>query len=464
MLYNFDDTIAAVATPAGRSGIGIVRVSGRDALKIVENVVKLSTGKSFLSVETHTIHHGWVRNAAAVIDEVLVNVMCGPHSYTGEDTAEISGHGNSVTLRRILELCLGAGARMAGPGEFTYRAFVNGRLDLAKAEAVADLIAGKTERAARAAANQLQGTLSNMIGAWRAKLLDLAARVEAALDYAEEDISFATRDEIRAALEQLAGELAGLRATAARGRILREGARVAIVGAPNTGKSSLLNALLLRERSIVTDIAGTTRDLIEESLDIGGIPVVIIDTAGLRRHTDDPVEKIGLERTAGCMAQADIILWILDSSRPFCEHERHIGELLGNCAADKKILLILNKCDLPPAITRGDAETLFPGAKDVISISALNRIGLETFERALALALDAEGPDEPVLVNARQGRALEQAGQAASNALEALDADESEELIAFHLREALNALGNITGETTPEEILSQIFEKFCVGK
>ncbi|OGS24351.1 MAG: tRNA uridine-5-carboxymethylaminomethyl(34) synthesis GTPase MnmE [Elusimicrobia bacterium RIFOXYB2_FULL_50_12] len=464
MQYNFDDTIAAVATPAGRSGIGIVRVSGRDALKIVENVVKLSRGKSFLSVETHTIHHGWVRNAAAVIDEVLVNVMCGPHSYTGEDTAEISGHGNSVTLRRILELCLGAGARMAGPGEFTYRAFVNGRLDLAKAEAVADLIAGKTERAARAAANQLQGTLSNMIGAWRAKLLDLAARVEAALDYAEEDISFATRDEIRAALEQLAGELAGLRATAARGRILREGARVAIVGAPNTGKSSLLNALLLRERSIVTDIAGTTRDLIEESLDIGGIPVVIIDTAGLRRHTDDPVEKIGLERTAGCMAQADIILWILDSSRPFCEHERHIGELLGNCAADKKILLILNKCDLPPAITRGDAETLFPGAKDVISISALNRIGLETFERALALALDAEGPDEPVLVNARQGRALEQAGQAASNALEALDADESEELIAFHLREALNALGNITGETTPEEILSQIFEKFCVGK
>ena len=464
MLYDFDDTIAAVATPAGQSGIGVVRVSGRDALAVVEKVVKLSSDKSIFSVATHTIHHGWAHNAADIVDEVLVAVMRGPHSYTGEDVAEISGHGNSVTLQLILQLCLGAGARMAGPGEFTYRAFTNGRLDLARAEAVADLVAGKTERAARAAAHQLQGTLSKMVRAWRDKLLDLAARVEAALDYAEEDISFATRDEIRSKLVELARELAGLRMTASRGRILREGARVAIVGAPNTGKSSLLNALLLRERSIVTDIAGTTRDLIEESLDIGGIPVVIIDTAGLRRHTDDPVEKIGIERTAGCIAQADIILWILDSSRPFCEHEQHIGELLGSHAAGKKILLILNKCDLTTAITAPQAKTLFPRAMSVAEISALNRTGLETFERALLLALGAEGPDEPVLINARHGQALEHAGQAVEDALKSLESGESEELLAFHLHEALNALGEITGETAPEEILSTIFKKFCVGK
>ncbi|MHB9154757.1 MAG: tRNA uridine-5-carboxymethylaminomethyl(34) synthesis GTPase MnmE [Endomicrobiales bacterium] len=466
MLYSLEDTIVALSTPLGRSGLGVVRLSGPRSLETVEKLFTPAGNKTLSSAPSHVLIHGWLSDGERAIDEVMVGLMRGPHSYTGEDVVEISAHGGPVLLRRIVHACLSCGARPAGPGEFTFRAFINGRMDLSRAEAVADLIESKTERAAEAALQQLKGALSKKTAAFRQGLLDLLSHLEVALDHAEEDIPFLSKEEILRRLSGLKDDVAGLRASASRGKMLREGVKVAIIGKPNAGKSSLLNALLERERAIVTDIPGTTRDVIEETLDCRGIPLVVMDTAGLREHCQDPVEKIGQERTREAIRAADLVLWLLDASAPLAEADRLIGRLVGALNKEQKLVVAWNKVDQKPLLSEDEAKALCPADAPRVRISALNRDGLSGLEDAILRCLDAGGApaSEPFLINERHCNALEKTGAALSEALAAVNAGSSEEFIAFHVREALDALGEITGETATDEILRTIFSRFCLGK
>jgi len=463
MPFHSEDTIAAISTPMGRGGLGVIRLSGPLALAVTDSLFFSPDKQPLSTMTTHTLRYGWIKDGDGnTVDEVIVSLMRSPRSYTGEDVVEISAHGGPVVLKRILALCLARGARPARPGEFTFRAFLSGRIDLARAEAVADLIASRTEQAAQAAAEQLKGVLSKRVLAWRSLLIDLVAALEVALDYGEEDIVFLTPDEIAERLTLLRYEMAKILETAARGKLLREGAKTAIIGKPNAGKSSLLNALLEKDRAIVTDIPGTTRDIIEETLDCQGIPVVIIDTAGLRQHTLDPVEKLGQEKTVACIRSSDVVLWLLDAGEPISETDRYIGDLLHSMDACRKTIVVLNKID------RG--EHAGPELEKVASslpqvrVSALKRQGLQELEQAILSLLDSSPKEEPLVTNVRHQDALVRSGKAIDEALQAVERKEPEEFIALHLREALSALGEITGETATEEILATIFSKFCVGK
>jgi tRNA modification GTPase len=457
MSYAVDDTIAAIATARGPSGIGIVRLCGPDARGILSKLFRHSNKPLPPDWPSHTILHGYIADNGRTVDEVLVTYFKAPSSYTGDDTVEIAAHGSPVILDELVRLCCREGARPARPGEFTFRAFANGKMDLAAAEAVADIIAAKTGRAAAAAVRQLQGGLSHTIEAWRTKLVDLLAAVEVSLDYGDENIRFLRPDEIRDRITTLSADIDVLLATAAKGMRLRNGLRVSIAGSPNVGKSSLLNALLERDRAIVSDIPGTTRDIIEELLDIQGIPVVIADTAGLREHTTDPLEKHGHERTTRSLETADIILWLTDTSRPLSPEDIYVRDTLKNYAA--KIIPVGNKIDLP------QRETIVPALK----ISTKTGEGIKDLESAIASTANAAAPDsdEPLLTSSRHQDALLRAQRAlheASTLFNHAPDDVEEVLVAEHLRAALSALGEITGATTPEDILENIFSRFCVGK
>jgi tRNA modification GTPase len=410
------------------------------------------------------VHHGRIFDGDRLIDEVMLALMRAPRTATGDDVVEITAHGGPVVLEHIVQLCRRHGARLAARGEFTFRAFIHRKLDLAQAEAVADLIDSKTSLGAEAALTQLSGTLSSRVQAFRSKLIDLLAQLEVALDYAEENIQFIAPPELAAALTALQQDIASLSQTAAKGKFLRDGLRAAIVGRPNAGKSSLLNALLERDRAIVTAIPGTTRDVLEELLDVRGIPVILMDTAGLRAHTADPVEAIGHDRTRTALAQADIVLWVIDATTPLSDEDRYIAALLTEKNKTKSTVILLNKCDQSRALPDTAVAGLVPGARP-LAISALTRQGLEQIEEALVRAADtgAPAPDIP-LVNARHRAALERTAHALAEAQAAAKSGATEEIIAFHLREALNILGEITGETTTDEILDNIFSHFCVGK
>jgi len=463
-MVSLDDTIAAISTPTGEGGIGIVRMSGPQAPVILRHLFSPGapqrSNADACDLEPYHLHYGHFTDPATgeVVDEVLVVHMPSPRTYTRQDVVEIDAHGGIVAVRRILALCLEGGARLAEPGEFTLRAFLNGRIDLAQAEAVLDVVRAKTDRALQTAVGQLAGRLSERVQSVRALLLDVLAHVEAGLDLLADELP--ARD-VAADLGQAVAQLQALLASADRGIIYRQGVRAAIVGRPNVGKSSLLNCLLRTSRAIVTDIPGTTRDTLEETLNLEGVPVVLVDTAGIAAVTDDPIERLGIERSRRALDQADLAVLVLDASEPLTDADRAIADLIG-C---KPAIVVLNKTDLVrPGEDRGPAAVLTTPA---VSISALTGQGIDTLEEAIVetvLSGQVAAPDVPVVSNPRHkerlSRALEHVGAALATAQAGLTAD----LVAIDLAAAVHALGQVTGQTTSDDLLENIFSRFCVGK
>jgi len=456
------ETIAAVATPAGEGAIAIIRLSGRDAVKIAESVFR---GRKRLSeARSHSLMHGRIVSAdGKTIDDVLVGVMRAPRSYTGEDVVEVNCHGGPVVVQTVYNTLIAAGARPAEPGEFTKRAFLNGRLDLAQAEAVIDLVRAKSPKGLEVAAKQLEGELSARIQAVRAEILNLLAHIQVLIDYPEEGIAELGEGEALARVEKASAAVAQLLAGAEAGRVYREGVRAAIVGRPNVGKSSILNALLREERAIVTDIAGTTRDTIEERAVLGGVSFVLTDTAGLR-ETDDPVERIGVDRTKRALKGADVILVILDGSEPLAPEDVEVLELA--CEEEIPKVIAVNKSDRPQRL---DVESLgrWAGPLRPVRVSALSGEGLEALEKALAEAASGgtAGAGDAVLVTrARHRAALERAARALADARRTIEGGYTADVLGVDLQEALEALGQITGESVGDEVVAEIFAQFCVGK
>jgi len=454
-----DDTIAAIATPLGEGGLAVVRVSGAQALVVADRCFVPAGRKSAKPSDapTHTIHLGHIARNGRSVDEVLLAVMRAPRTFTREEVVEISCHGGLLPAKMVLETLLENGARLAEPGEFTRRAFLNGRIDLAQAEAVADLIHSRTELALRAAHEQLAGKLSQRINALRDQMLGSLAHVEAHIDFPEEDIAPDTKEQLIGRLEGGAAFMEELLRTANEGQILRRGIRAAIIGRPNAGKSSLLNQLLGHDRAIVSAIPGTTRDTIEETANIRGLPVVFIDTAGLREARDD-IEVEGIRRSRQSSRKAEFILHVFDASERLTEADsNYLAEF-----ADKRRLLVRNKIDLP-------AQLVMPPGLDapVLDVSSLTGQGIEALKDAIkelswSGQINAEMLE--VMINSRHQDALNRARTATLRTVEALRVGETLELAAMDLRIAVNAVGEIVGKTTTEDLLDMIFSQFCIGK
>lgn len=454
-----EDTIAAVSTPPGEGGIAVIRVSGAQALNVVERVFLPSRAKGgLLSTPSHTLRHGWVVDPenGEKVDEVLIAVMRAPHTYTGEDVVEISCHGGRLVPRRILEVLLKTGARLAAPGEFTRRAFLHGRLDLSQAEAVADIIRASTDRALRAAIRHLEGELGNRIRQLRDQLLDVLAHLEAEVDFPEDDVPEVSRAEILEKIGAIRIAIEHLYQTASHGRLLREGVGTVIIGRPNVGKSSLLNRLLQTERAIVTEEPGTTRDVLEETLDLEGIPFRLIDTAGLRK-AEGRAEQIGIERAHRALAEADLVLFVVDASQPLTEEDRAIMRLL----AEKKGLVILNKCDQP---LRVETVALQELGWPMVRASMLTGEGLAQIEAEMVRLAAGEMRDDLLVTNVRHQAALGRALEGLSQAEKTLNEGWPPDLASVDLRAALTALGEITGQSVDTEVVDRIFARFCVGK
>ena len=454
-----DDTIAAIATPLGEGGLAVVRLSGTGALTVADKSF-LPSGKNSLkpsAAGSHTIQYGNIVGDGKVIDEVLLAILRAPRTFTREDTVEISCHGGLLPAKLVLDTLLKNGARLAEPGEFTRRAFLNGRIDLAQAEAVADLIHSRTELALSAANEQLAGKLSQRINQLRDDLMLTLAHVEAHIDFPDEDIAPDTRDKLLQRLENGIAFMDELLRTANEGQILRRGIRAAILGRPNAGKSSLLNQLLGRDRAIVSPIAGTTRDTIEETANIRGLPVVFIDTAGLREARDE-IEVEGIRRSRQSLVEAEFILHVLDASQPLTEaDESYLAEFAG-----KKRILVRNKTDLPEKINL--PQNL---AVPVVSVCCVNGQGIEKLKDTIKeLVWTGEITAEmlQVTINSRHQDALNRARAMTRQATDALRAGATLELVAMDLRIAANAVGEIVGKTTTEDLLDSIFSTFCIGK
>ena len=451
---NLDDTIAAIATPLGEGGLAVLRVSGPDALAIAD---KIFDGKDRPSeASSHTLHFGKIVREGRTIDEVLLAILRAPRTFTREDTIEISCHGGILPAKLILDAILENGARAAEPGEFTRRAFLNGRIDLTQAEAVADLIHSRTELALAAANEQLAGQLSRRINRLRDDLLHILAHVEAHIDFPDEDIEPDTREQLLRRLEEGLAFIAQLLQTANEGQILRRGIRAAIIGRPNSGKSSLLNQLLGRDRAIVSPIPGTTRDTIEETANVRGLPVVFIDTAGLREARDE-IEIEGIRRSRQSLAQAELILHVLDASQPLTNDD----EIYFTEFAEKKRVLVRNKIDLP--IQCQLPANLTPA----VDISCTSGQGVESLKDAIkAMVWSGEIKAEmlQVTINSRHQDALNRSRAAALRTAEALRDNATLELVALDLRIAVAAVGEIVGKTTTEDLLDSIFSQFCIGK
>ncbi len=454
-----DATIAAIATPLGEGGLAVVRISGASAFAVADKCF-LPVGKSSLkpsAAPTHTIQFGKIIRDGTVIDEVLLAVLRAPRTFTREDTVEISCHGGLLPAKLVLDALLVSGARQAEPGEFTKRAFLNGRIDLAQAEAVADLIHSRTELALAAANEQLAGKLSQRINQLRDDLMLILAHIEAHLDFPEEDISPDTKDKLLQRLENGVAFMDELLRTADEGQILRRGIRAAIVGRPNAGKSSLLNQLLGRDRAIVSHLPGTTRDTIEETANIRGIPVVFIDTAGLRESQDE-IEREGVRRSRESLAQAEFILHVLDASESLtAADEKYLAEF-----ADKKRIIVRNKTDLPWKLYLPD--NLSDPTVDVCSVSGQGIEPLKDVIKSLVWAGKIKAEMLQVAINSRHQDALKRARSATRQAGDALRNDLTLELVTIDLRIAANAVGEVVGKTTTEDLLDSIFSTFCIGK
>jgi tRNA modification GTPase len=478
MNFEFDDTIAAIATPLGEGGLAIVRLSGAGAFAVADKCFT-PVGKSSLTpsaAATHTIHYGKIMRRGQVVDEVLLAVMRAPRTYTREHTVEVSCHGGLLPAKLVLDTLLENGARLAQPGEFTQRAFLNGRLDLAQAEAVVDVIRSQTELALAAANEQLAGKLSQRINQLRDEMMTTLAHLEAHLDFPDEDIAPDTKEQLLARLERGEAFMDELLRTAPEGQILRRGIRAAIVGRPNAGKSSLLNQLLGHDRAIVSALPGTTRDTIEETANVRGIPVVFVDTAGLRETTDE-VESEGVRRSRAALAKAELILHVLDTSEPLTSaDEKYLTEFAG-----KKRILIRNKIDLPAKLVlpRELAETTSAwsagsAASDprrnqtpLVDVCCLTGTGIESLKdtiKGLIWSGEINADMGQAMINARHQDALRRAREATGLTIDALRADVSLEFVALDLRIAVNAVGEIVGKTATEDLLDSIFRQFCIGK
>ncbi len=453
------DTIAAISTPRGEGGIGIVRLSGKESLSILCEIFKPKSRRNVSELKSYTITYGHIYDGEKIVDEVLVSVMKGPHTYTREDIVEINCHGGYIITEKVLELVLKKGAKLAEPGEFTRRAFLNGRLDLTQAESVIDIIHGKTEKSITLSLNQLRGDLKEQITVLKKLLLDVAAHVNVVLDYPEEGIDEPLPANLRGNLETVIAETSKLIASYDKGKMIKEGVKTAIVGKPNVGKSSLLNSVLREERAIVTRIAGTTRDTIEEIVNIKGIPLVMIDTAGIR-ETDDEVENIGVQKSKSLIKNADLVLFVLDASRELAPEDIEIY----NTIESDKVIGILNKIDIERKINIEQ----FTKVKKWIEISALEKIGIEDLEDEIyeyVVSGQVEDSSEKlVITNVRHKSALEKTKKSVENILETIDMGYPMDLIAVDLNEALDSLSEVTGEISNEDLLDHIFSNFCVGK
>jgi tRNA modification GTPase len=472
LFASLDDTIAAVATAPGAAGLAVLRVSGAEALLVADAVFRGAT--PLAQAPGHTLHHGWAvwparGDAVAVcapphrLDEVVAAVFRAPRSYTREDVVELSCHGGELSARRVLAALLTSGARLARPGEFTLRAFLNGRIDLAQAEAVADLIHAETARAHELALAQLAGELSRRVEALAERVTDAVAEVEARVDFAEDVGGVEVPEHVIAAIAAVDRELAGLLAGAPYARAVREGVRVPLVGRPNVGKSSLFNALLGEARAIVTEVPGTTRDRVSEAIELAGIRVTVSDTAGLR-ETEDAVESLGVAHAREALAGCAVALWVVDGAAPLLAEDRRIaGEL-----ATKRVLVALNKCDQPAVTHAAEVEALLDGTpRRIVAVSATDGVGLDALRAALAELLGAGGAAGGVtgaLGNLRHAEALERARGALGRAARVAAERSPGEIVALELREALGALGEVTGRSVGADLLERIFSRFCVGK
>ena len=462
---NPDDTIAAIATPLGEGGLAVIRISGTKALAVADKaftpVGKNSRQPS--AADSHTIHYGKVMRAGKQVDEVLCAIMRAPRTFTREDIVEITCHGGILSTKMVLDTVLEAGARLALPGEFTQRAFLNGRLDLTQAEAVADLIHSRTELALSAANEQLAGKLSARINQLRDDLMHTLAHIEAHIDFPEEDIAPDTRANLEGRMERGVAFMDELLRTANEGQILRRGIRAAIIGRPNAGKSSLLNQLLGHDRAIVSPIAGTTRDTIEETANVRGIPVVFIDTAGLREAKDD-IESEGIRRSRESLVKAELILHVLDASEPLSDDD----EKLFSEFTDKKRILVRNKIDLPGQLVfKSEIRNPKSEIVTVVDVCSKTGVGLESLKdaiKSLVWSGNITAEMSQVTINSRHQDALRRAREAVQLALDALRADASLEFVALDLRIGANAVGEVVGKTTTEDLLDSIFSTFCLGK
>jgi tRNA modification GTPase TrmE len=455
-LTGWDDTIVALATPPGVGAIGVIRLSGRQAIEIVD---RLFPSKDLLAQPSHTLHVGTIREGDTALDEVVISLFKTPKSYTGENVVEISCHGSPFVQQQVIQACVHQGARIAKPGEFTQRAFLNGKLDLAQAEAVADLIASNTEASRRTALHNIRGGFSDRLKNLRERLIQFSALIELELDFSQEDVEFADRTQLFALLDEAQETTQHLANSFQLGNVIKNGVSVAIIGKPNAGKSTLLNTLLNENRAIVSDIAGTTRDTIEEVLNIDGILFRLIDTAGIREHTHDVIESIGMEKTLAKMAQADVVVYLFDVN------EMEVGELrtVINSLAGKKYLLVGNKVDL---IDEAAAREQFSGVAGVIFISARSNVGIEVLrERLVDQVLAGKvTADDTIVTNARHYHALNEVVDALADIRRGLEDKVPGDLVALDIRRCLHYLGEITGEITTEDQLGYIFSKFCIGK
>ncbi|MCC6095402.1 MAG: tRNA uridine-5-carboxymethylaminomethyl(34) synthesis GTPase MnmE [Eubacterium sp.] len=469
MTEKFEDTIAAISTAMAPSGIGIVRISGAEAPKIADRVYRSNKGKRLADQKGYTVHHGYIEDHGERIDEVLVMVLRAPHSYTGENTIEIDCHGGVLATRKVLEAVLHAGARPAEPGEFSKRAFLNGRMDLSQAEAVMDIISAKNDYALKSAQQQLAGSVSGEVREIRGKLLYETARIEAALDDPEHMSLDGYGEILRKAVLQQREKIQHLLMTADSGRLMQEGIKTVILGKPNAGKSSLLNLLLGEDRAIVTDIAGTTRDVLEEQINIRGITLRILDTAGIR-NAEDQIEKIGINRAIDQAKDADLILYVADSSVPLDENDHEIMTLMKG----KKAIILLNKSDLETVVTEDliRREMKNAGLQEndetvILGISAKNKQGLDQLEKQIE-KMFFNGKivfnDQIYITNARHKKALEDACESLGYVIKSIDEQMPEDFWSIDLMGAIDALGRITGETLGEDLVNEIFAKFCMGK
>lgn len=451
------DTICAISTAVGEAAIGVVRISGPETLTILQKVFKPQADRP---VKPWQMMYGHVVADGQTVDEVLAVHFKGPASYTREDMAEIQCHGGTVALKRVLRAVLKAGCRQAEPGEFTKRAFLSGRLDLSQAESIMDVIQAKTDLAFDTALNQLSGSLSGIVGSLRLKLFAMVTHLAVNIDYPEEDIEEITYVEIIPQVNECMDSVKQLLKDAGRGRILREGLKVALIGRPNVGKSSLMNALLQEERAIVTHIPGTTRDVIEEYLNVRGIPVRLMDTAGIR-ETDDPVERIGVEKSISRYQEADLVLTVLDASEPMTESDRDLLSRVG----DRQALVVLNKSDLPQVVREEEIRMLIPQAR-IIRTSAVETIGLAMLEdeiEALVSGGQVSG-GYSFVSNVRHQAILEQSLEHLQDVSESLERLEPYDLIEMELRGIYDLLGRITGDTVTDDLIDSVFSQFCLGK
>ncbi|PID67451.1 MAG: tRNA uridine-5-carboxymethylaminomethyl(34) synthesis GTPase MnmE [Fusobacteriales bacterium] len=456
------DTIAAISTPRGEGGISIVRISGTEAFEILEKIFK-PKNKEVKNLKNYSINYGHIidnkNNENKIIDEVLVSIMKAPNTYTKENIVEINCHGGFLITEKILEIVLKNGARIAEIGEFTKRAFLNGRIDLTQAEAVIDIIHGKTEKSLSLSLNQLRGDLKDKISTIKKSILDLAAHINVVLDYPEEGIEDPIPSNLVENIKKAEEEIRDLVLSYDKGKIIKDGIKTAIIGKPNVGKSSILNSLLREERAIVTHVAGTTRDIIEEVININGIPLLLVDTAGIRK-TDDVVENIGVSKSKDLINKADLILYVVDMSKELEEEDFEIYNSINN----EKVIGILNKSDIKTNINIEKLDKI----KNWIEISALSKMGIEDLEKKIYKFIIDENVDDSsqkfILTNVRHKSALEKTKEALDNILETIDLGLPMDLMAVDIKDALDTLGEVTGEISSEDLLDHIFSNFCVGK